>query len=102
MTHDISGRHERLFNIIGFIVGMVLGLLVSTLLSRDHGPGIVVNMPAGAAPLESLAPLPEGTRIVPEDRAILWWTVFKYAMDKNYSTDSATRAADKAVDKAYR
>src|SRR5690606_23935446 len=98
---DGYDRGYRQGRLIGAVTGLILGGVISVLLSfRSAGPDVVVHMPADAAPLESLAPLPEGTRVVTEDRAVLWWTVFKHAMDKGYGRVADTYA-DRAVRAAY-
>lgn len=71
---------------------------LGTLVARNTSPKIVVNMPKDARPLAELENNP--TINIPEERAVLWWTVFKCLADNGYTT-SATEAADKAVLTVY-
>lgn len=91
------------FNYRSFIAGILVGVFMATLvnvLTTGNKPQVIVNMPKDAVPLESLAPLPEGTKIVSEERAVLWWTVYKCAMDNGWKS-YASYDANQAVHAVY-
>lgn len=66
-------------------------------------PQIVVQMPADAAPLEQIttaAASPEA-KVITQDRAVLWITVYKATLDKGFSAGYCADQADRAVKAAY-
>ncbi len=63
-------------------------------------PQIVVQMPQGAEPLARLTE--DGGKVIPTERALLWWTVFKHSFDHpDTSMDQCIEAADRAVERVY-
>ena len=76
----------------------IICFFLGALVTRDTSPKIVVNMPKDARPLAELEKNP--TLNISEEKAVLWWTVFKCLADKGY-TASAMTAADKAVLTVY-
>jgi hypothetical protein len=60
-------------------------------------PRVIVNMPKDAHPL---TPLPLGSIEQPmtDAMAVLWYTVFKEAMDQGCDHDGAIECADHAVE----
>ncbi len=62
---------------------------------------IVVNMPKDAQPLQSLNPtVSTDVKVINQDRAVLWWTVFSKMADKGYNS-TAIKAADQAINTVY-
>lgn len=63
-------------------------------------PRIVIQMPADAVPLATLAQ--PGDKVVGSDRAVLFWTVFQRCVDDpNVYIDDAVKAAIQAVETVY-
>ncbi len=83
--------------IICGILGVLLVLVVGI---PSHQSQIVVNMPKDAQPLATLTPSEPPTKVITQERAILWWSVFKAMSDRGYD-NAAIRAANEAVDKVY-
>lgn len=91
----------------GYIDGAVLililaitAIIITPILvfgSIKKDPSVIVQMPKDAQPL---ATLESDIKVIGEDKAVLWWTVFKHMSDKGYST-TAIEAANDAVDKVY-
>lgn len=76
-----------------------VGLAVIGILSFPRSPQVIVNMPADAKPLAELEKSPSIS--VSEERAVLWWTVYKYTFEKTGFSSTAYIAANQAVDKIY-
>lgn len=93
----VSAMAAGIAIVITFIVGATAGSAVTRMF---HGePSVVVNMPEGASPLETLKPIPE-SKVIPSDRAVLWWTVYDRTI-KAWGPGDSIRAADRAVEAAY-
>lgn len=60
---------------------------------------VIVNMPADAKPLATL--VQPGDKVIGNDRAVLWWTVFKTTLEMRHDSSLAYYAANEAVDKVY-
>lgn len=89
-------------NIIGCAAAVLLFIGVFIILFADSGPQIVVNMPKDGLPLEQLATpvISSDAKVITQERAVLWWTVFSKMADKGY-TSSAADIADRAVNTVY-
>lgn len=74
-------------------------ILAIFLLSLPQSPQVIVNMPADAKPLAELEKNPSIS--ISEERAVLWWTVYKYTLEKTGFSSTSYIAANQAVEKAY-
>lgn len=83
--------------------GVIIAILAVLLLLPSAKPTqIVVNMPADAKPLASLAPVVSSeAKVITQERAVLYWTIFKASLDAGADTEHATYRAEAAVDKVY-
>ncbi len=79
------------------IIALVVGFCAIVALPTGR-PQIIVNMPADAKPLATLAQ--PGDKVVGPDRAVLWFTVFESARKQTLAT-SAAQLADQAVNTVY-
>jgi len=92
---------EKYYFYIIVLVGLLLAL--SFALNPSKPANIVVNMSKDALPLERLTNTEKvaDAKIVTSEKAVLWWTVFKLAMDKGWRVGTAANAADQAVKACY-
>ena len=66
------------------------------------GPTIVINLPEGAETLKKLSGEFPGIDKLNSTKAILWFTVFNKVMnDVNEDSESATYAANEAIEKCF-
>ncbi len=82
------------------LLGLLALLIVCAMavLPSTRTPQIVVNMPADAKPLATLAQ--PGSKVVGPDRAVLWFTVFESARRQTLASQAA-QLADQAVNTVY-
>lgn len=88
---------------VGIVLLAVFIMTLTWLFPKQ--PQIVVQMPCDAAPLEQLVPAappisPE-TKVITQERAVLWVTVFKLVLDKGFSAGYCADQADRAVKIVY-
>lgn len=106
MKSSPTRRASRRFALTLFGL-LLLGLLLAFAIPRlqPRHPPVMVNWPEGAQPLTQLptASVADSDRVVTlnGERAVLWWTVYKYTLSRGAFSSTAIRAADAAVDKAY-
>lgn len=69
---------------------------------KSHNPQVIVNMPANAQPLATLdKTVVADAKVIDNERAVLWWTVYKYSVDKGVDAGWARNYAGDAVLQAY-
>ncbi len=90
------------------LIGVTVVLLVSLALFSlrpFEQPQIVVQLPKDAAPLEQIAPavtpISADAKVITQERAVLWWTIYKVTLDKGFSAGYCADQADRAVVAAY-
>jgi len=81
------------FGLLLLLIVCVLALPALT----TQSPRVIVNIPADSKPLQSLP----DDKVVSGDKAVLWWTVYKATLDKGWSSDAATIAAERAIKSVY-
>lgn len=74
----------------GTIWTLILIVLVFNGVASSRS-AVVVNVPADYKPL---ATMPKDTKVLANEKAILWWTVYSAAIDhhREYPTSDATQA----------
>jgi hypothetical protein len=81
------------------IVIAVAGLIaVFIFTGAHHPPQVIVNMPADAKALAQLPPPSGDAKVLSNERAILFWTVYSAAIEhhREYPVSDATQAVEAA------
>ena len=77
--------------VISIAAVLVSGSMIFNGYTRMKGPGVVLYLGADAKQPATL-PLPE-TAVVAGDRAVLWWTVFCKAEEKQFVREACETAS---------
>lgn len=84
------------------LVTILLLIIIGCVVISSKEPQIIVNLPQDAKPLEQLpTPIKRDTKVIEGDRAVLWWTVYYYSMEKGVDTAYARYNANSAVENVY-
>ena len=83
------------------ILSLGMGLVTIKAIKSKSEPQIIVAMPPDAKPIEQLDKTTICTNVITQDRAVLWWTVYKYTLSRGYGPSTASEKANSAVDSCY-